>query len=265
MNKLKKKFKYDKLKRGDSMKKVINEIKRANGDMTKSTKIIYSVLALVVLYILVNKLINTVEILVIIPVLILSIVLHEVAHGYAALLNGDKTAKDAGRLSLNPAKHVDVFGLLLPLFLILTNSTFIIGWAKPVPVNYYKLKNEKSSVFMVAIAGILVNLLLAFLGAILYKYMSPELLSNKYIYLAIVYLIKLNVTLAIFNVLPIPPLDGSKIITAFGSSALKMFLGRIENYGFIIILVLLWTGILDFFMSPLYKLIYGLLNLFIGA
>lgn len=265
MNKLKKRFKYDKLGRGDFMKKIINDIKRANRDMPKSTKIIYTLLVVLALYMLINKLINSVEILVIIPVLILSIVLHEIAHGYVAFLNGDKTAKESGRLSLNPIKHIDTFGLLLPLFLILTNASFVIGWAKPVPVNYRRLKNQKSSVFMVSIAGIFVNLLLAFVGAVLYKYLSSDLMSNKYIYLAIMYLIKLNVTLAIFNILPIPPLDGSKIITAFGSYNLKLFLDKMEKYGFLIILVLLWTGILDFFMNPLYKLIYGLLNLFIGA
>lgn len=247
------------------MKKMINEIKRANNDMSKSTKLIYLILSMTLLFMVIDKILNTREILVIIPVLIMSIVLHELAHGFAAFANGDDTAKNAGRLSLNPLKHIDAFGLILPIFLIVTNASFVIGWAKPVPVSYFKLKNQKSSVFMVSIAGILTNLLLAFIGAVFYKYLPPEYLANKYIYLGIIYLIKLNVTLAIFNILPIPPLDGSKIITAFGSNNTKMFLSKIENYGFIIILLLLWTGILDFFMSPLYKMIYGLLNLFIGA
>lgn len=247
------------------MKKIINEIKRANNDMKTSTKIIYGILFIAIILLIIEKLIKTSEVLVIIPILIFSIVFHELAHGLAAYFNGDDTAKKAGRLSLNPIKHLDTFGLLLPMFLILTNASFVIGWAKPVPVNYYKLKNQKSSVFMVSIAGILTNLLLAFVGAVLYKYLPSEYLSNKFVYLGIIYLIKLNVTLAIFNVLPIPPLDGSKIITAFGSRNTKAFLDKIENYGFVIILLLLWTGVLDFFMSPLYKMIYGLLNLFIGA
>lgn len=247
------------------MKKFLNDLLYANRSMNKKTKVIYLLLSLVVIYMLISKLINASEILVILPILGISIILHEVAHGFAAFLNGDDTAKKAGRLSLNPVKHLDAFGIILPIFLILSNVNFVIGWAKPVPVSYYKLKNQKSSVFIVSVAGILVNLLLAFIGAALYKYLSPEFLSNKYIYLSVIYLIKLNVTLAIFNLLPIPPLDGSKMVTAFGSRNLKITLSKIEKYGFLIILLLLWTGILDFIMNPLYKLVYGLINLFIGA
>lgn len=247
------------------MKKFLSDLIYANRNMNKKTKVIYSMLFLIAIYMLISKLINTSEILVILPILAISIILHEVAHGYVAYLNGDDTAKKAGRLSLNPIKHLDAFGIILPIFLVLTNTNFVIGWAKPVPVSYYKLKNQKSSVFMVAVAGITVNLILAFIGASLYKYLSPEFLSNKYIYLSVIYMIKLNVTLAIFNLLPIPPLDGSKMITAFGSRNLKITLSKIEKYGFIIIVLLLWTGILDFIMNPLYKLVYGLINLFIGA
>lgn len=247
------------------MKKVINDIKRANRDMPIQTKIIYSALGLLLIYFLISKLINSKEIFVIIPVLIFSIVFHEIAHGYAAYLNGDNTAKNMGRLSLNPIKHIDPLGLLLPLILIFSNVNFVIGWAKPVPVNYYRLKNQKSSVFFVSIAGIFVNLLLAFIGAALLKYLPASFLSNRYIYLGVVYLIRLNVTLAVFNLLPIPPLDGSKIITAFGSNKLKMTLGQLEKYGFIIILILLWSGVLNFLMSPLYKIVFRLINLFIGA
>lgn len=247
------------------MKKFLSDLIYANRNMNKKTKVIYSMLFLIAIYMLISKLINTSEILVILPILAISIILHEVAHGYVAYLNGDDTAKKAGRLSLNPIKHLDAFGIILPIFLVLTNTNFVIGWAKPVPVSYYKLKNQKSSVFMVAVAGITVNLILAFIGASLYKYLSPEFLSNKYIYLSVIYMIKLNVALAIFNLLPIPPLDGSKMITAFGSRNLKITLSKIEKYGFIIIVLLLWTGILDFVMNPLYKLVYGLINLFIGA
>lgn len=247
------------------MKKFLSDLIYANRNMNKKTKVIYSMLFLIAIYMLISKLINTSEILVILPILAISIILHEVAHGYVAYLNGDDTAKKAGRLSLNPIKHLDAFGIILPIFLVLTNTNFVIGWAKPVPVSYYKLKNQKSSVFMVAVAGITVNLILAFIGASLYKYLSPEFLSNKYIYLSVIYMIKLNVALAIFNLLPIPPLDGSKMITAFGSRNLKITLSKIEKYGFIIIVLLLWTGILDFIMNPLYKLVYGLINLFIGA
>ena len=247
------------------MKNFLNEIKRANPYMSRSTKTVYGALIILAVLMIIKKIVTSTEILVIIPVLIISIVLHELAHGYIAYLNGDNTAKLQGRLSLNPVKHIDAFGLLLPLFLILTNSSFVIGWAKPVPVNYYKLNNQKSSVFYVSIAGIITNLLLAVLGALCLKFFTADILSNKYFYLGIIYLIKLNITLAIFNLLPIPPLDGSKIITAFGSNEIKMGLYKIENYGIFIIMLLLWTGILDIVMNPLYKLFYSIINLIIGA
>lgn len=247
------------------MKRFFNEIKRANPDMSKSTKLIYLILLVLVVAELVNTLISNTEVIVIIPVLIISIVLHEIAHGYVAYLNGDDTAKKAGRLNLNPIKHIDPLGLLLPIILIFTNAAFVIGWAKPVPVSYYKLKNQRSSVFFVSIAGIVTNLLLAFLGAVLYKNLPPEVLANKYVDLGVIYLIKLNVTLAIFNLLPIPPLDGSKILTSFGSSRVKLALYKIEKYGFFILLLLLWTGSLDLLMKPAYILVYNLLNLYIKA
>lgn len=247
------------------MKKFLDDIKRANPYMSKNTKLIYIVLIIVAILMIMKKLITNNEILVIIPILIISIVLHELAHGYVAYINGDNTAKIQGRLTLNPIKHIDAFGLLLPIFLILTNSSFVIGWAKPVPVNYYKLNNQKSSIFYVSIAGIVTNLLLAIIGALCLRFFPTEILSNKYTYLGVVYLIKLNITLAIFNLLPIPPLDGSKIVTAFGSNNLKMGLYKIESYGFIIIMLLLWTGVLDIIMNPLYKLFYSIINLIIGA
>lgn len=247
------------------MKNFLNEIKKVNPYMSKSTKIVYGALIILAILMIIKKIVTNTEILVIIPILIISIVLHELAHGYVAYLNGDNTAKLQGRLSLNPIKHIDAFGLLLPIFLILTNSSFVIGWAKPVPVNYYKLNNQKSSVFNVAIAGIITNLLLAVLGALCLRFFTSDILSNKYIYFGIIYLIKLNITLAIFNLLPIPPLDGSKIVTAFGSNELKMGLYKIENYGIFIIMLLLWTGILDIVMNPLYKLFYSIINLIIGV
>ena len=237
------------------MKNFLNEIKRANPYMSRSTKTVYGALIILAVLMIIKKIVTSTEILVIIPVLIISIVLHELAHGYIAYLNGDNTAKLQGRLSLNPVKHIDAFGLLLPLFLILTNSSFVIGWAKPVPVNYYKLNNQKSSVFYVSIAGIITNLLLAVLGALCLKFFTADILSNKYFYLGIIYLIKLNITLAIFNLLPIPPLDGSKIITAFGSNEIKMGLYKIENYGIFIIIALMMFGVLDKILVPMSDLV----------
>lgn len=247
------------------MKKIFNDIKRVNPNLSKQTKIIYIIVILAALLMVVNNIYSNAEVLVIVPILIISVMLHELAHGFVAFINGDDTAKIRGRLSLNPIKHMDVYGTLLPAILILTGSTFVIGWAKPVPVNYYKLNNQKSAIFFISIAGIVMNLVLAVTGALLFKFLPNSLLSEKYIYLGLLYLIRLNISLAIFNLLPIPPLDGSKILTAFGSNSLKMAIYNFEKYGFLVIMLLLWTGILDFLMNPLYQIFYGIINFIIGA
>lgn len=246
------------------MRKILNEIKRANPNLSKKTKVIYIIIILIVILYIMNKLYTNSHMLLMIPILVMSVVLHELAHGFVAYINGDDTAKSKGRLSLNPVKHIDIFGLLLPIFLILVGSTFIIGWAKPVPISYYKLKNQTFSVFFVSIAGIVTNIVLAITGALFFRFLPTSFLSNQYIYLLLVYLIKLNITLAIFNLLPIPPLDGSKIITAFGSNELKMAMYNLEKYGFLIIMILIWTRALNIFMNPLYKLFYNMIQLIIG-
>lgn len=245
------------------MKKFFYELKKINSNMNRINKGTYIVLALVIFIFLIEKIKNNPEILIMIPILILSIILHEIAHGYVAYLNGDDTSKKLGRLTLNPIKHVDILGFFLPVLLIFFASSFVIGWAKPIPVNYNKLKNKNIGIFLVSIAGVLTNLILAILGTILYKKLFP--INNEFIYNGIIYLIKINVTLFIFNILPIPPLDGSKIITAFGNDSVKMKIYQLEKYGFIIIFILLYTGILNLIMNPFYDIIYKILNLIVGV
>lgn len=149
-----------------------------------------------------------------IPVLI-AILLHEIAHGYMAFLLGDDTAKRQGRLSLNPIKHVDYFGtIILPALLIFSKAGFIFGWAKPVPVNFQALRNPKRDVILVSAAGIIMNLLLAAVSAVLLHltpYISHPFLQAV-IGLFFLNMIVFNIFLAVFNALPIPPLDGSKIL-----------------------------------------------------
>lgn len=147
------------------------------------------------------------------PILI-AIILHEVAHGYVAFRLGDNTAKNHGRLSLNPIKHVDVFGtLILPALLVLSKAGFVFGWAKPVPINFNALKNPKRDVFLVSIAGIVVNIILAIISALMLN-ITPYI-HNPFIQgifgLFLLNMVVFNIVLAVFNALPIPPLDGSKI------------------------------------------------------
>ncbi len=151
-----------------------------------------------------------------IVILIFSVVLHEVAHGYAAYLLGDLTAKYAGRLTLNPLKHIDLFGsVLLPAFLVVTGSKFLFGWAKPVPYNPYNLKRGgRFAEALVAFAGPLANILLAAFVALLYK------LGLVQIQLAFI-AVYMNVFLAILNLIPVPPLDGSKVLPAFLPGSLR--------------------------------------------
>ena len=146
--------------------------------------------------------------------LFLAIVLHEIAHGYMALLLGDDTAKKKGRLSLNPIKHIDFFGtILLPLMLWIANAGVILGWAKPVPLDFSQLKNKSKGMVLVSAAGILMNIWVALISALillLVPFISNaywQMIFNIFFLNMIVY----NIVIALFNALPIPPLDGSKI------------------------------------------------------
>lgn len=180
-------------------------------------------------------------------ILILSVVIHEVAHGYAALWMGDVTAKYAGRLTMNPIKHLDPMGsIFIPALLILFQSSFILGWAKPVPYNPYNLRNKRWGELIVAIAGPISNILLAILVALIVRLVPG--LSLAFIELAFITIL-INLFLAFFNLIPIPPLDGSKILfNLFPQFALK-FRGKVEMYGpiLLIIFVLFFSS----FLAPL--------------
>lgn len=193
-------------------------------------------------------------ILLIVPVLF-SITVHEVCHGYAAYRMGDPTAKAAGRLTLNPIKHIDVVGLLV-LFL-----TRMIGWAKPVPVNPMYFKNPRKGMMWVSIAGPASNLALACVFALIYK-VSAGLLSSSYLY-PLVFMMELmvsiNVGLAIFNLIPIPPLDGSHILEGLLPADMARAYSSIAPYGFIILLVLIFTRVVDYLVFPIIRMIIGIL------
>jgi len=214
---------------------------------------------------------NLNQIVVMIVPLLFSVTIHEVAHGYVALRMGDNTAQLAGRLTLNPIKHLDVFGsLLLPLILKLTGSPVIFGYAKPVPVNFSNLRDVRKSTIYVSSAGVLANFILAFLSGILfqiltrYKFLWQTSILNPFVmdlYSMLFYSVIINSVLAIFNLIPIPPLDGSKILAMILPAALRMQYARLERFGMIIIIFLLLTNVLDrllsFFLTPMFNILLG--------
>lgn len=162
------------------------------------------------------------ETIIIIAALILSIVLHEVAHGYAANWLGDPTARLAGRLTVNPLPHIDLLGsVIVPAMLYLSQAGFLFGWAKPVPYNPYNLRNQKWGEAMVAAAGPLTNFLLALIFAVIVRVADPLHLSSSFVQLA-QYIVFINVLLGCFNTIPVPPLDGSKVIEPFLPYALAV-------------------------------------------
>lgn len=155
--------------------------------------------------------------------IIIAIVLHEVAHGYTAWLLGDDTAKRCRRLSLNPLRHVDIFGtLILPALLLLSQTGIIFGWAKPVPVDFSRLSHPKRDTILVASAGIIMNILLAVISAGILKLtpMIGDQLIRGIVTLFFINMVVFNIVLAVFNALPIPPLDGSKILFSWSCNPL---------------------------------------------
>ena len=185
--------------------------------------------------------------------LIIAITMHEAAHGFVAYKLGDNTAKAMGRVSFDPIKHIDLFGtFLLPAFLYLSAAPFLLGWAKPVPVNFNRLNNPRRDTIFVAIAGPLTNVILAYISAILThidKLITPEqapwTFANLYIS------VKINIILAVFNMLPILPLDGGRVINSLLPPKIAYRHAKSEPYGMIIIILL--------FMLPALKFSYYLI------
>jgi Zn-dependent protease len=189
---------------------------------------------------------------------IFAITLHEAAHGYAARHFGDPTAWMQGRISLNPLRHIDLFGtILIPIAILLfSGGTFLFGYAKPVPVDFSRLRKPKQDMFWVAAAGPGANLFMALCWALLLK-LSWVLPSSEYT-LPLAEMSKIGITvncvLMVLNLLPLPPLDGGRIAVSLLPHALAWKFARIERWGFPILLVLLFTGILGAVMNPLVSL-----------
>ena len=174
---------------------------------------------------------------------VLAITLHEAAHGYAALALGDTTAKDAGRLSLNPLRHVDRVGtLIIPGFLLVTQLLlpphrvyFMFGWAKPVPIGAWRFKDPRRGMALVAMAGPAMNFFLAWLGAL-----ASQAVTNDIASLFLGYFILTNLVLGLFNLLPIPPLDGGRVVVGLLPLELARIWAQLERYGILIVLGLVF-------------------------
>ena len=194
--------------------------------------------------------------------ILLAITFHEVSHGYVAHRLGDPTAKMLGRLTLNPIPHIDLFGtIILPLMLYyLTDGRFVFGYAKPVPINPMNFKNPKKDMAISAAAGPVTNILLAVLSFIVWKLvliplagLSPEIVGEKVLRpLTMIFQssIIVNVILASFNMIPIPPLDGGRVLTGLLPYKQAAAFSRIEPFGFIIVLILIYSGIANYIIMP---------------
>ena len=184
-----------------------------------------------------------------IPVLY-SIIIHELAHGWIAYRMGDPTAKQAGRLSLNPLKHLDPVGTLM-LFI------FGFGWAKPVPINLAYVRDMRKGLILVSSAGIIANIVVAFVAFLLLRIISP---SAEAIGLLLHYLAQINIILAAFNLIPIPPLDGSKVLMGFMSERFQYLFSRLEPYGLFIIIALLYIGALNPVIAMFRRIILSMIG-----
>jgi Zn-dependent protease len=201
-------------------------------------------------------------------ILIMSVVIHEVAHGYTAYLCGDNTAYAQGRLTLNPLKHLDPFGsVILPLLLVLSNTGFVVGWARPVPYNPDNLRNRRTGTMLVAVAGIIANLILAIVFGLLIRFAFifgiPSLgLDTSVIppfYKIATIIVMVNLVLALFNLVPIPPLDGSKVLFELLPVQWRPVLNFLERWGMLILLffiIFLW-GMVVPFVSVMFQFLTG--------
>jgi Zn-dependent protease len=191
-----------------------------------------------------------------ITVLLFSIIIHEIAHGYAAYLRGDDTARFAGRLTLNPVPHLELFGsILLPVSLALLQAPIIFGWAKPVPVNYAKLRNLKTDIPLISFAGPAANIALAVLAGIGIRiiHILPSFEQGAGGAIASIFyvMVVVNTVLLIINLVPIPPLDGSKVVTFFlPQDIARKYLSLNPFLCTLVLIVLLWSGILWNIIGP---------------
>ncbi|MBN1893584.1 site-2 protease family protein [bacterium] len=187
-----------------------------------------------------------------IVILIFSVIFHEVAHGWMALRQGDNTARAMGRLTLNPVPHIDLFGtIILPLILVLSGSRVLFGWAKPVPINPWNMRDPRKGEMLVSAAGPGSNLLLAVIAALMFRLVATFAGPQSFYANMIIYAVAINLVLCVFNLFPIPPLDGSHILMHFLPREWAEKYSRIGRYGIFILFFLLYFDILDRVLYPI--------------
>lgn len=202
------------------------------------------------------------SILITLVILIFSAIIHEIAHGLMAEYLGDDTAREEGRITLNPIPHIDPFAsILLPGLLLWIGSPVVFGAAKPVPVNFNNLRNPRLGMALVSLVGPLSNFALAILFVIPIKLGLANAISEPILYQAIV----LNLALGVFNLIPVPPLDGSKILASLGSDRFMYTILSWERYGFILIFLLLYTGVLSYIFFPVLAIFFSVFGLSFNA
>lgn len=201
---------------------------------------------------------NPIQALITLAIFVFSAAVHEVSHGLMAEKFGDSTAREEGRITLNPIPHIDPFGsILLPGFLLLIGSPIVLGAAKPVPVRFDFLNPRRLGMAMVSLAGPLSNVLLAILLVIPIKLGLANEISGPILIQAVL----INIVLAVFNILPIPPLDGSKIIASLLPNQYMYRLLELERYGFFLIIIFLFLGLLDKILLPIVLLFFNIVGL----
>jgi Zn-dependent protease len=196
--------------------------------------------------------------------ILFAITLHEAAHAYAAKHFGDLTAYAQGRMSLNPVKHIDLFGtILIPLALALLKSPFIFGYAKPVPVDFSRLRNPKRDMAWVALAGPAANLVMALIWMVVFYSLDASAVDEEYFFLVAKAGVFINLVLFAFNLFPLPPLDGGRIMTSILPVRYAIKFARIEPYGFFIVLGLMMLNLLHYWMVPVIGAANIILNLLV--
>ena len=210
-----------------------------------------------------NEIIQTIAVYAL-PVLF-AITLHEAAHAYAAKYFGDLTAYSQGRMSLNPVRHIDPLGtILIPLLLALVSSPFLFGYARPVPVDFSRLNNPKKDMAWVALAGPAANLVMGLLWMALFFVMDAADFDEAYFYEVARAGVKVNLVLFAFNLFPLPPLDGGRIMTSVLPTRLAFRFARLEPYGFFIMIGLMMLNLLHYWMIPVISGANALLNILIS-
>ena len=202
----------------------------------------------------------------ILPV-IFAITVHEAAHAWAADKLGDGTARELGRLSLNPIRHIDPIGTIVVPAVLFMTSGMLFGWAKPVPVNWGRLRNPKRDSALVAAAGPLSNLLMAIIWALLIL-LATKMTDNAWIAVPLAYMgysgVMINSILMVLNLLPIPPLDGSRVVASFLPNRLLLPYLRLERWGMVILIVLMVSGLLSKVLLPLVSIVQNVVASVVG-